>query len=241
MRSRRLQSALPSILVFSAPLVPNPSTFQNFSTWSCKFLSHVTKFTEMFLWFCEPWIVPVMTKPKGSHRACSWLSGLFNFRSAKTSCALLTSFPMSTYTFLNFTAGISMSTRCECNLLSISSERQFSAMVIFSVTSPSSTVMTCPCPLADCNLNCTTSNSSSSCCKSVLTGTTSFRPFRSSSLATSELIMVALQSLMLRPVGSPVRPGFTQWRLNLTPGPQDSWLSSLGKHTLMIICYPLQN
>ena len=28
------------------------------------------------------------------------------YSTSKTSCALLTSFPMSTYTFLNFTAGI---------------------------------------------------------------------------------------------------------------------------------------
>ena len=45
------------------------------------------------------------------------------------------------------------------------------------------------------------------------------------------------QGSTLWPVGSPMRPAFTQWRLNFTPGhqpgPQDRWLSSLGKHTLI--------
>ena len=111
---------------------------------------------------------------QGPRRACNWLSGLFDFRTSKTSCASLTSFPMSTVTFLSLTSGISMSARCGCDLLSVSSRRHFSAILNFSDTSPSSTVVTSPSPLADCNLNSTTSNCSSYCCKRVLTETTSF-------------------------------------------------------------------
>ena len=153
----------------------------------------------MFLWFCEPWIVPVMTQPNGPCRARNWLSSLFDFWTWKTSRASLTSFRMSTVTFLSYLSDISMSTRCGCDLLSKSSGRHFSAMLNFSDTSPFSTVMTYPSPLADCNLNSATSNSSSSCCKRVLTDTLSFWLFRPSSLATSGLIMVPREPLSNSP------------------------------------------
>ena len=77
-----------------------------------------------------------------------------------------------------------MSTKCGCDLLSISSGRHLSAILNFSVTSTSATVRISSSLVAVCSINSTTSNSSSSCCNSVLTAITSFRPFRPSSLAS---------------------------------------------------------